>query len=60
MMETVLDSLVTGGVSFEDTIDEQPEVQRWEGICSYGLAGVGRRHSSIRRACPGQNRAEEG
>ena len=36
----MLDSLLTGGVSFENTIDELPEVCRWEHIRSYDVAGL--------------------
>ena len=43
--DCVLDSLFTGGVSFENTIDELLEVCRWEGIRNCGVAGFGRRHS---------------
>ena len=51
----MLDSFLPGDVSFENTIDELPEVCRWEGTRSCGVAGVGIRHSSMRRACSGRN-----
>ena len=42
--DCILDSLLPGGVSAENTIDKLPKVCRWEGIRSCGVAGVGMRH----------------